>query len=283
MSSSCSSCSSSSSCSGSCPSVPELTEAQKLSKVKNVIAIMSGKGGVGKSSTTSMLAVSLNRLGYRVGILDADVTGPSIPKIFGLKGKAGAEEHGIIPVKSDGGIKIISLNLMIPNEDDPVIWRGPVISQLVKQFWTDVVWGEIDYLLIDLPPGTGDVPISVMQSMPVDGLVIVTSPQQLANMVVRKAIKMANIYKATFYGLVENMAYVECPDCKKRIEIFGKPAGEQEAAANGIPYLGQLPIDPKLTELSDNGKVEEYHSALFDDIASKVVMRSQQKAPQETV
>lgn len=283
MSSSCSSCATASTCSGTCPSVPELTEAQKLSKIKNVVAIMSGKGGVGKSSTTSMLAVSLRRQGYSVGILDADVTGPSIPKIFGLKEKASAGEHGIIPVESTMGIKIISLNLMIPNEDDPVIWRGPVISQLVKQFWTDVIWGELDFLLIDLPPGTGDVPISVMQSMPVDGVVIVTSPQQLANMVVRKAIKMANIYKATFYGLVENMAFVECPDCKKRIEIFGKPAGEQEAANNGIPYLGQLPIDPLLTELSDNGKVEEYQSGLFDEIAKKVVQRSQEKTTTEPV
>jgi Mrp family chromosome partitioning ATPase len=276
VSSPCSSCSTASTCSGSCSSVPELTEAQKLSHIKNVVAVMSGKGGVGKSSVTSMLAVSLMRQGYKVGILDADITGPSIPKIFGLKDKASAAEKGIMPVESMSGIKVVSLNLMLENEDDPVIWRGPVISQLVKQFWTDVIWGELDYLLIDLPPGTGDVPISVLQFIPVDGLVIVTSPQQLANMVVRKAIKMATMYKATFYGLVENMAYIECPDCNKHIEIFGKPAGEKEAAVNEIPYLGQLPIDPRLTAISDAGQVEEYQSVLFDVIAQKIAARSKE-------
>ncbi|NLI91788.1 MAG: Mrp/NBP35 family ATP-binding protein [Peptococcaceae bacterium] len=281
MASSCSSCSSASSCSGSCPSVPELTEAQKISNVKNVIAIMSGKGGVGKSSVTGMLAVSLMRQGYKVGILDADVTGPSIPKIFGIKDKADANEIGIVPAVTPKGIKIISLNLMIPNEDDPVIWRGPIISQLVKQFWTDVIWEELDYLLIDLPPGTGDVPISVFQSIPVDGVVIVSSPQQLANMVVRKAIKMANMYEANFYGLVENMAYVECPDCHKRIEIFGKPRGEKEAEFNEIPFLGELPIDPKLAELSDAGNIEEYSSEYFDRIAQKLIARSKEKASKE--
>lgn len=274
MSSSCSSCSSASSCGGSCPSVPELTAAQKLSHVKKVIAVMSGKGGVGKSSVTSMLAVSLMRQGYKVGVLDADVTGPSIPKIFGLKQKVDANESGILPVSTANGIKAVSLNLMIPNEDDPVIWRGPVISQLVKQFWTDVVWGEIDFLLVDLPPGTGDVPISVFQSIPVDGVVMVSSPQQLANMVVRKAIKMANMYEAPFYGLVENMAYVECPDCQKRIEIFGKPRGAEEAEYNEIPFLGELPIDPKLAELSDAGRIEEYQSDKFDEIARQLVVKS---------
>lgn len=270
MSSACSSCSTASTCSGSCPSVPELTEAQKLSNIKNVIAIMSGKGGVGKSSVTGMLAVSLMRQGHKVGVLDADVTGPSIPKIFGVTNKADANEKGIVPAVTENGIKIISLNLLVPNEDDPVIWRGPIISQLVKQFWTDVIWGELDYLLIDLPPGTGDVPISVFQSIPVDGVVMVTSPQQLANMVVRKAIKMANMYEANFYGLVENMAFVECPDCKKRIEIFGKPNGERQAEYNEIPFLGELPIDPKLAELSDAGKIEEYRSERFEQIAQKL-------------
>ncbi|MGI6449480.1 MAG: Mrp/NBP35 family ATP-binding protein [Desulfitobacteriia bacterium] len=278
MANSCSGCSSASSCSGSCPSQPELTEAQKVSNVKNVIAVMSGKGGVGKSSVTGMLAVSLNRQGFKVGILDADVTGPSIPKIFGITAKADANEKGIIPAVSSQGIKLISLNLMIANEDDPVVWRGPIISQLVKQFWTDVIWGELDYLLIDLPPGTGDVPISVFQSIPVDGVVIVTSPQQLANMVVRKAIKMAAMYQANFYGLIENMAYVQCPDCQKRIEIFGKPAGEREAAYNEIPYLGELPIDPQLTELSDAGRIEEYSSEKFNAIAQKLIARSKEKA-----
>lgn len=279
--SSCSSCSTASTCSGSCSSVPELTEAQKRSHIKNVIAVMSGKGGVGKSSVTGMLAVSLMRQGFKVGVLDADVTGPSIPKIFGITAKADANEIGIIPAVTDNGIKLISLNLMIANEDDPVIWRGPIISQLVKQFWTDVLWEELDYLLIDLPPGTGDVPISVFQSIPVDGVVIVSSPQQLANMVVRKAIKMANMYEANFYGLIENMAYVECPDCRKRIEIFGKPNGEREAEYSEIPYLGELPIDPKLAELSDAGRIEDYTSEKFNQIAQKLIAASREKAPGE--
>ncbi|MGI5901358.1 MAG: P-loop NTPase [Desulfitobacteriia bacterium] len=271
MSDACSGCSSASTCSTNCSSVQEKTEAQKLSHIKKVIAVMSGKGGVGKSSVTSMLAVSLNRLGYQVGIMDADITGPSIPKIFGRHEKASASETGLFPVETPKGIRIISLNLMIPNEDDPVIWRGPVISQLVKQYWTDVIWGKLDYLLIDLPPGTGDVPISVLQNIPVDGVVIVSSPQQLANMVVRKAIKMASMYQANFLGLIENMAYVECPECQKRIEVFGPPRGEEEAANNNIPFLGELPLDPKLAELSDAGKIEEYHSERFDQVAQKVV------------
>lgn len=270
MESSCSGCPTESTCSGSCPTVPEETETQKLSHVKNVIAIMSGKGGVGKSSVTGMLAVSLMRQGYKVGVLDADVTGPSIPKMFGARDKADANEFGIVPFTTVNGIKLISLNLMIENEDDPVVWRGPIISQLVKQFWTDVIWGELDYLLIDMPPGTGDVPISVFQSIPVDGVIMVSSPQQLANMVVRKAVKMGNLYKANFYGLIENMAYVECPDCNKRLEIFGKPNGEKEAEINNIPYLGELPIDPKLAELVDAGQIEEYRSAAFDEIARKI-------------
>jgi len=272
--SSCTGCPTESTCSGACPTEPEQTEAQKLSDVKKVIAVMSGKGGVGKSSVTSMLAVSLMRQGYKVGVLDADVTGPSIPKIFGVKVKADANEFGIVPFTTENDIKIISLNLMIENEDDPVVWRGPIISQLVKQFWTDVIWGNLDYLLIDLPPGTGDVPISVFQSIPVDGVVMVSSPQQLANMVVRKAIKMGNLYKANFYGLIENMAYVECPDCSKRMEIFGKPHGEEEAKVNNIPYLGELPIDPKLAELADAGQIEEYHSEKFDQIAQKLLEMS---------
>ncbi|HHY28932.1 MAG TPA: Mrp/NBP35 family ATP-binding protein [Desulfitobacterium dehalogenans] len=268
MSDACGSCPSASSCTtGSCPTQPEKTKAQQASYIKNVIAVMSGKGGVGKSSVTSMLAVSLMRQGFKVGILDADITGPSIPRIFGLKDKANMNEVGVIPGETSHGIKVMSLNLMIPNEDDPVIWRGSIITQLVQQFWTDVVWGELDYLLIDLPPGTGDVPITVMQSLPVSGVVIVTSPQQLAGMIVRKAINMVKKYDATIYGLIENMAYVACPQCEERIEIFGKPHGEEEAAQNEIPYLGQLPIDPVLATMSDLGKIEDYESANFTQIA----------------
>jgi Mrp family chromosome partitioning ATPase len=218
-----------------------------------------------------MLAVSLIRQGYKVGILDADITGPSIPKIFGVKRKVDGSPAGLIAPKSRDGIKVMSLNLLLENEDDPVIWRGPMVAQIVNQFWKDVIWGELDYLLIDLPPGTGDVPITVFQALPVDGVVIVTSPQALANMVVRKAIKMVGKYSPPIYGLIENMAYVQCPDCKKQIEIFGKPKGEEEAKRNSIPYLGELAIDPLLAELSDAGKIEDYRSPAFDQIAQRLV------------
>ena len=271
MSESCNSCSAAGTCTtDSCSSEPKVSDAQKASHVGKVIAVMSGKGGVGKSSVTSMLAVSLMRQGYKVGVLDADITGPSIPKIFGVTGRAGVSNTGILPSKSRDGIKLMSLNLMIETEDDPVILRGPLITQIVNQFWTDVIWGELDYLLIDLPPGTGDVPITVFQSLPIDGIVIVTSPQALANMVVRKAIKMARNYEPPIYGLIENMAYVQCPDCKKRIEIFGKPKGEEEALRSSIPYLGELAIDPELVALSDAGKIEDYQSAAFDQIGLRL-------------
>ncbi len=272
MSEACGSCPSASSCTtGTCPSEPELTKAQKASNVKNVIVVMSGKGGVGKSSVTSMLAVSLTRQGYKVGILDADITGPSIPKVFGIRDKAKVNENGVIPAETSLGIKIMSVNLMLPNEDDPVIWRGSIITQMVRQFWTDVIWGELDYLLIDLPPGTGDVPITLFQSLPVSGVVIVTSPQQLAGMIVRKAIKMVKKYETPILGLVENMAYVSCNHCDEKIEVFGKPQGEEEAAKNEIPYLGQLPIDSTLTSLSDLGKIEDYEGQGFEKIAKDMV------------
>jgi Mrp family chromosome partitioning ATPase len=231
---------------------------------------MSGKGGVGKSSVTGMLAVSLTRQGYKVGIMDADITGPSIPKIFGVTGKVEVSPSGIIPPKTRDGIKVMSLNLLVEHEDDPVIWRGPIIAQLINQFWKDVFWGDLDYLVIDLPPGTGDVPITIFQTIPVDGVVIVTTPQALANMVVRKAIKMVRKYSPPIYGLIENMAYVECPVCKKRIEVFGKPNGEEEARRSSIPYLGELAIDPELVALSDDGKIEDYQSAAFDHIGLRL-------------
>jgi len=273
VSESCSSCSTAGTCTTeSCSSEPKLSEAQKVNHINKVIAVMSGKGGVGKSSVTGMLAVSLIRQGYKVGILDADITGPSIPKIFGVKRKkVDGSPAGLIAPKSRDGIKVMSLNLLLENEDDPVIWRGPMVAQIVNQFWKDVIWGELDYLLIDLPPGTGDVPITVFQALPVDGVVIVTSPQALANMVVRKAIKMVGKYSPPIYGLIENMAYVQCPDCKKQIEIFGKPKGEEEAKRNSIPYLGELAIDPLLAELSDTGKIEDYRSPAFDQIAQRLV------------
>lgn len=271
MSEACNSCSSAGTCTtDNCSSEPKVSEAQKASRVGKVIAVMSGKGGVGKSSVTGMLAVSLMRQGYKVGVLDSDITGPSIPKIFGVTERASAIAIGILPSKTRDGIKIMSLNLMVEAEDDPVILRGPMIGQLVTQFWSDVVWGELDYLLIDMPPGTGDVPITLFQSFPIDGVVMVTSPQALANMVVRKAIKMVRKYEKPMYGLIENMAYVQCPDCPTKIEIFGKPKGEEEALKNSMPYLGQLAIDPVLAELSDAGKIEDYQSPAFDQIAKQL-------------
>lgn len=272
MSDSCNSCSSAGTCSGeSCPSTPELTEAQKASHIGKVIAVMSGKGGVGKSSVTGMLAVALRNQGYKVGVLDADITGPSIPKIFGIHEKAMVNPTGVTPPKSSTGIKVMSINLMMENEDDPVIWRGPIIAQVVTQFWTEVVWGELDYLLVDMPPGTGDVPITIFQTLPVDGIVVISSPQLLANMVVRKAINMAKKYSLTFYGLIENMAFLECPDCRTRIEIFGKPKGKAAADKSEIPFLGELPLDPALAQLSDAGKIEEYKSPFFDEIGQRLV------------
>lgn len=271
MSESCSSCSAAGTCTTeSCSNEPKLTDAQKASHIDKLVAVMSGKGGVGKSSVTSMLAVSLVRQGYKVGILDADITGPSIPKVFGVTGRAGVSQAGILPSVSRGGVKIMSLNLMIETEDDPVILRGPLITQIVNQFYTEVIWGDLDYLLIDMPPGTGDVPITIFQSLPINGVVMVTSPQDLANMVVRKAIKMVKNYQPPIYGTIENMAYVQCPDCKKIIEIFGKPKGEEEAKRNSIPFLGALPIDPALAELSDAGKVEDYQSPAFNEIAQRL-------------
>jgi len=267
----CNTCSAVGTCtSESCPNEPKITEVQKASHINKVIAVMSGKGGVGKSSVTGMLAVSLTRQGYKVGILDADITGPSIPKIFGLTGKVDVSPTGIIAPKSRDGVEVMSLNLLLENEDDPVIWRGPIIAQVINKFWKDVFWGNLDYLLIDLPPGTGDVPITVFQKLPVDGVVIVTSPQALANMVVRKAIKMVARYSPPIYGLIENMVYVQCPDCKKRIEVFGKPNGEGEALRNSIPYLGELVIDSELVALSDAGRIEDYQSAAFDQIGLRL-------------
>jgi len=271
LSESCNSCSAAGTCTtDSCSNEPKVSEAQKASHVDKIIAVMSGKGGVGKSSVTSMLAVTLMRQGYKVGVLDADITGPSIPKIFGVTGRAGVSETGILPSKSSGGIKIMSLNLMIETEDDPVILRGPLITQIVNQFWTDVIWGELDYLLIDMPPGTGDVPITIFQSFPIAGVVMVTSPQALANMVVRKAVKMVRNYEPPIYGLIENMAYLKCPDCTKKIEVFGTPNGEEDALRNSIPFLGELPIDPVLAALSDAGKVEDYQSPAFDEIVKRL-------------
>jgi Mrp family chromosome partitioning ATPase len=243
---------------------PGFLAQNELSNVKRVVAIMSGKGGVGKSSVTSLMANILSQDGYRVGILDADLTGPSIPKMYGLKGHPEGTETAVIPLRTGYyGIRVMSMNLLLEKEDEPVIWRGPVISGAIRQFWTDVAWGELDYLLVDLPPGTGDVPLTVMQSLPLNGIVIVSSPQELAVMVVRKAIRMAGIMSVPILGIIENMAYVTCPECGERIYVFGEPRGKSVAEETGLELVGTLPLDPKLAGLVDQGKVEEYdHSGL---------------------
>ena len=235
----------------------------ELSKIEHVVAVMSGKGGVGKSSVTALLATALRRRGFQVGVLDADITGPSIPRLFGVHHRPEVAEVGMFPPRSQTGIEIMSLNLLLEQEDDPVIWRGPLIGGAVKQFWTDVIWGDLDYLLVDLPPGTGDSPLTVMQILPLDGMIIVTSPQELANMVVRKAIKMAEKMQVPIIGLVENMSYAICPHCKERWELFGPGRGASVAEDSGIPFLGALPLDPELTTLCDAGAVEQYQGEVI--------------------
>ncbi|MFY9313390.1 MAG: Mrp/NBP35 family ATP-binding protein [Tepidanaerobacteraceae bacterium] len=244
--------------------------AAGLNRIKKVIAVMSGKGGVGKSTVTGLLAVSLRRQGYRVGIMDADITGPSIPRMFGVNKRPESIGIGLMPPKSSTGISIMSLNLLLENEDDPVIWRGPLIGGAIQQFWNDVVWGDLDYLLVDLPPGTSDAPLTVMQSLPVDGIIIVSSPQELVGMVVKKAVKMANMMKIPVIGLVENYSYAICPSCHEKIEVFGKSRGEEGAKEANVPYLGSLPIDPKLAGFCDEGRIEEYESIETKNMSSWV-------------
>ena len=250
-----------SSCSSSCG---ERTEPQSLlqplnsaSRVGKVIAVVSGKGGVGKSMVTSMLAVLMQRRGYKTAILDADITGPSIPKAFNIQGNCFQSENGIEPLESHTGIKVMSINLLLEKETEPVLWRGPVIAGVVNQFWTDVHWGDVDYMFVDMPPGTGDVPLTVFQSLPVDGLIIVTSPQDLVAMIVSKAVNMARMMNVPVYGFVENYSYLECPDCGKRIEVFGKSKLDEIALSYSLPVLARLPIDPKIAELCDAGQMEQ--------------------------
>ena len=246
-------------------------------EIKHVIAVMSGKGGVGKSSVSALLAVSLARKGYRVGILDADITGPSIPKMFGISARPEHDENVLYAAVTESGIKLMSLNLLLENEDQPVIWRGPIIAGAVKQFWSDVAWGKIDFMIVDLPPGTGDVPLTVMQSLPLDGIVVVTSPQDLANMVVRKAVNMANHMNIPLLGFVENMSYLRCPDCGKEIKIFGESKATSLATSMGLRLLEKLPVDPELAELCDTGKVESYGAELFRDIDQSVLKKANNK------
>lgn len=234
-------------------------KTNELSRVKKVIGIVSGKGGVGKSLVTSMLAVEMSRNGYNTAILDADITGPSIPKAFGLKERAMANEQGLYPVKSQTGIDIMSINLLLENDTEPVVWRGPVIGNTVKQFWTDVIWGDVDYMFIDMPPGTGDVPLTVFQSIPVDGIIIVTSPQELVSMIVSKAVNMANMMNIPIIGLVENMSYFECTDCCKKHSIFGESHIDEIAGKYNLDVLAKLPIDPKIAASCDKGLIELFN------------------------
>ena len=246
------------------------------SNVKKVIGVVSGKGGVGKSFVTSSLACAMNKAGYKVGIMDADITGPSIPKMFGVHGQVYGTEDGMVPMAAENGIKIMSVNLLLDNEEDPVIWRGPVIAGVVKQFWNETVWGDIDYLFVDMPPGTGDVPLTVFQSLPLDGIVVVTTPQDLVSMIVGKAVKMAEMMDVPVLGIVENMSYVECPDCGKKISIFGESHVKEVADKYDLLVLSQLPINPALTAAVDAGKVEDLEFSYMDD-AVKIIENTEQK------
>ncbi len=270
-----------SSCNGDCSSCASSTcgdrKAESLlaqpnpkSNVKKVIAVISGKGGVGKSTVTSMLAVAMARRGKRVGVLDADITGPSVPAAFGVTQCQGANEDGLFPALSRTGIQIMSINLLLDNPADPVVWRGPVIAGAVKQFWTDVIWEDVDYLFVDMPPGTGDVPLTVFQSLPVDGVVIVTSPQDLVSMIVTKAVKMAQMMHIPVLGFVENYSYIQCPDCGKKIRVFGKSHLDEVAEQFQLPILARLPIDPAVAEACDNGLMETVDTEVVSAVIAAI-------------
>ena len=244
------------------------------SQINKVIAVMSGKGGVGKSLVTSSLAAKLKKKGYKVGILDADITGPSIPKMFGLNETANGDGNGLYPVETSSGIKVMSVNLLLEDEEEPVIWRGPGISSVVKQFWSDVYWGELDYLLIDMPPGTGDVPLTVFQSIPVDGAIIVTSPQDLVRLIVKKAYNMVVKMDIPVMGIVENYSYIECPDCGKKIAVFGESKIDEIASEIGVELLGKLPIVPAIAKLADEGRLDEADNTFVDMAVDKIINAS---------
>lgn len=251
-----------------------LEKLNPASSVKKVIGVVSGKGGVGKSLVTSLLAVKMNSKGYRTAILDADITGPSIPKAFGISGDVGMVQAGganvMVPATSSTGIQIMSANLLLDNETDPVIWRGPVIAGAVKQFWGETLWENVDYMFVDMPPGTGDVPLTVFQSLPVDGIVIVTSPQELVSMIVGKAVNMAKKMDIPILGIVENMSYLECPDCGKKISVFGESHIDEVAAEYGIDVLAKIPIQPKTAQMVDEGSIEYLEEDWLDEAAAKI-------------
>lgn len=248
-----------SSCSQKCGEAHghEIARPHEGSHIKKVIAVVSGKGGVGKSLVTSLMAVNAQRRGFKAAVLDADITGPSIPKVFGINGRAQATENALFPCKSKGGVSVMSLNLLTDNETDPVIWRGPVIAGAVTQFWTDVIWGDVDYMFVDMPPGTGDVPLTVFQQLPIEGIIVVTSPQELVSMIVAKALNMAKLMRIPVLGIVENMSYVKCPDCGKQIKVFGESHIDEIAAENGIEVLGKIPMIPEIAALCDAGNIED--------------------------
>lgn len=242
-----------------------ICKTHELNEIKKTVAVLSGKGGVGKSLMTSLLVVAMRRKGYNVGILDADITGPSIPKMFGLDDhKAEINELGIFPARTHNNIKIMSINLLLKSSDSPVIWRGPLINRTVRQFWTDVIWGNLDCLFLDMPPGTGDVPLTVFQSIPLDGIIIMTSPQDLVSLIVKKAYNMAKRMNIPILGMVENMSYALCPDCGKKIDIFGESKAEKIAEEMGITFLGRLPVDPELAALCDRGEIEKFNKDYVD-------------------
>lgn len=260
--------------------VPEVRETtvefieakpKELNQIQQVIAVMSGKGGVGKSLVASLLAASFAREGKDVGILDADITGPSIPKMFGLNERPSGSEAGFLPILSRSGIEIMSMNLLLPSEDDAVIWRGPLMSKVITQFWEDVLWGKLDYLVIDVPPGTGDIPLTLMQTVPLSGVIDVFTPQDLTEMIVMKAVKMAQKMDIRVLGVVENMSYLLLPETGKKFEVFGRSKGEEMAKAAGVPLLGQLPLDPELAKLCDQGQIEKYSSDALSGIFANVV------------
>ncbi len=245
-------------------------QTNELSRVGKVIAVMSGKGGVGKSVVTALMSVLLSRKGYRTAVLDADVTGPSIPRMLGVRDKAGYCEPYMLPAQSRTGIDVMSANLLLGDDTDPVIWRGPMIAGVVKQFWTDVIWNDVDFMFVDMPPGTGDVPLTVFQSLPVDGIIVVTSPQELVSMIVTKAVKMAQQMNIPILGLVENMSYAVCPDCGKKIKVFGESHIDEIAQSFGLPVLAKLPFDPLISAISDEGLMEDFGSDYLDAAAQSI-------------
>ena len=262
-----------STCSANCSSKkPEslLIPANPLSEVKHIVGVVSGKGGVGKSLVTSMLAVTMQRKGLTAAILDGDITGPSIPKEFGIYEKARGTEDGLFPSMTKSEIRIMSTNLLLENETDPVIWRGPVIAGMVKQFWSDVIWGDVDFMFVDMPPGTGDVPLTVFQSLPIKGIVVVTSPQELVSMIVEKAVNMAKMMSIPVLGIVENMSYFECPDCKKRHSIYGESHIDEIAEKHGIPHVAKLPICEDIARWCDKGLIELYEGDWLDKLSDGI-------------